>query len=77
MLFSLFIFILRNQKFLSKRLRLLFKHCRLNWCVYHIERIQQMLQIRFIDVIEEVLNALIVAIVVDHDEANLAGGDKG
>lgn len=42
-----------------------------------IERIHRMLYKHFVDVVEKVPDAVVVAIVVHHHEARLAGGHKG
>lgn len=56
---------------------LLLEHGRFNWTVDHIEWIEQMLQICLVDFGEEIFYALVVAIIMDHEETYLAGCDEG
>lgn len=66
-----------QQVFLAIRQHLFLKGCAPNGAVFLIERVHRMLDIGLINLVEEILDAVIVAIVVDNDEPYEAGCDKG
>lgn len=68
---------LRYQIFSAIRLCLLLKHGRLDLTIFGVKRIHGMFDVHLVYFVEEIFDALIVSIVVDHNEANLAGCYKG
>ena len=66
-----------SQKLPSIELRLLLKGSRFNGTVDGIERIHDLLDVSFVHLGEEVLDAVLVLQVVQHDEPLSGGRDKG
>lgn len=67
---------LRSEKLFPIQLGLLLERQRLDRRVGHVERIHQIFDVRFIHLVEEVLDAFIVPVVVHHHEPQMAGRHK-
>lgn len=58
-------------------LSFLLERLRLDGRVHFVERVHRVLDVGLVHLGEEALDALVVAVVVDHQEPDLAGRNKG